>query len=428
MPKAVAILSPHFPPASLAAVHRARHLAKHLPSFGWQPLIVRADERYYTERLDPQLAALVPSSVHQIRTAAIPAPFARRFGVGDIGLRAYSGFRSALSDAVRRNNIAAVLITGSPFYPMLLARYVREHLNVPVVLDFQDPWVSAEGADRSGFSKGGVAHRLSVVLEPRAVRHADFITSVSERQNHEMAARYPWLDRSRTAAIPIGGDPDDFEALRRHPPAAPHVHLDPAMINISYVGTFLPRAGPLVRVLFEALASLREDHPRISSRVRLNFVGTSNQPSGAGSHLVAPIAAEAGVSDLVMETPQRVTYLEALSLLANSSGLLMIGSTEPHYTASKIYPNLMAARPFISVFSAASSAQVVLSAAGGGIAFAFSNEAELRDLKEPLKKALLMLIDHPDRFGKPDPAAYAPYTAHAVAGRFAGIFDRIKRS
>jgi hypothetical protein len=132
------------------------------------------------------------------------------------------------------------------------------------------------------------------------------------------------------------------------------------------------------------------------------------------------------VSDLVTETPQRVLYLEALSLLARSSGLLMIGSTEPHYTASKIYPNLMAARPFISIFCATSSAHSILSVAGGGIAFAFSNEAELRELKEPLKKALLMLIDHPERFGEPDPAVYAPYTAHAVAGRFAGIFDRIQ--
>lgn len=422
----VAIVSPHFPPATLAGVHRARHLSKHLPRFGWQPVVVRVHERHYVERLDPQLAALVPPEVVQIKTAAIPAFLARRFGVGDIGLRAFTSLRDALTAAVRKNNAAAVLITGSPFYPMLLARHVRENLKVPVVLDFQDPWISAQGATRPGFSKGGLAHRLALVLEPRAVRHADFITSVSERQNGEMAARYPWLDPSRMAAIPIGGDPDDFEALRCNPPSGAEVRLNPAMINLSYVGSFLPRAGPLVRVLFSALADLRAERPEISRRVRLNFVGTSNQTNGASSHLVSPLAAAAGVSDLVSETPQRIPYLEALSLLANSHGLLMIGSDEPHYTASKIYPNLMASRPYISIFCSASSAHALLSASGGGMAFGFSDEAELRDLRQPLTRALAALIDHPDRFGQPDPAVYATHTAQSVAGRFAAIFDGLQ--
>ena len=423
--KTVVIVSPYFPPATLAGVHRARHLAKHLPGYGWQPIIVRVHERHYAERLDPGLAALVPADVEQMRTAAIPAVLARRFGVGDIGLRGFTGLRDALTVAVRRNNAAAVLITGSPFYPMLLARHVRETLKVPVILDFQDPWVSAHGEARSRLSKGGLAHRLAVALEPRVLRHAAFVTSVSERQNDEMAARYPWFDRTRMAAIPIGGDPGDFEALRRSPPSGGEVHLDPAMINLSYVGTFLPRAGPLVEVLFSALADLCAERPSISRRLRLNFVGTSNQTDGAGQHRIAQLATAAGVSDLVTEVPQRIPYLDALSLLANSDGLLMIGSDEPHYTASKIYPNLMASRPFISIFCAASSAHTILSQAGGGRAFGFANAAELRALRQPLRKALAALIDDPDSFGRPDPAICATFHAQAVTGRFAAVFDSL---
>jgi hypothetical protein len=423
--KTVAIVSPFFPPSTLAGVHRARHLAKHLPRFGWHPIIVRVHERHYTERLDPGLEALVPADVVQMRTAAIPAFLARRFGIGDVGLRGFTSLRDSLTAAVRRSNAAAVLITGSPFYPMLLARHARETLNVPVVLDFQDPWVSAQGEARARFSKGGLAHRLAVALEPRALRHADFITSVSERQNDEMAARYPWLDRLHMAAIPIGGDPGDFEALRRNPPFGGEVRLDPAMINLSYVGTFLPRAGPVVEVLFSALADLRAERPSISRRLRLNFVGTSNQTDGAGQHRIAPLATAAGVSDLVTEVPQRIPYLDALSLLANSNGLLMIGSDEPHYTASKIYPNLMASRPFISIFCAASSAHTMLSQAGGGRAFGFANAAELRCLRQPLKSALAALIDDPEPFGRPDPAICAPFHAQAVAGQFAAVLDRL---
>ena len=408
-------------------MHRARHLSKHLPEFGWHPIVVRADERHYTETLDPALAALVPSYLEQIRTSAFPAELARVFGIGDIGLRGLFGYRDALDALVTTRQIEAVLITGSPFYPMLLARHVRERLGIPVILDFQDPWVSAEGARRPRWTKGWAAHRLAVMLEPHAVRQADFITTVSERQNDEMAARYPFLDRSRMAAIPIGGDPDDFVALRECPPRDLQVRLTPGVKHIVYVGAYLPRSEPLVRVLFRALQALRATRPNLANTLKLTFVGTSNQPSGIGGGRVRLIAEAEGVGDLVDEHPPRVPFIEALSLLARADGLMMIGSDEPHYTASKIYPNLMAERPYLSVFHEASSAHSILAAAGGGVAFSFNGAAQLAALHEPIMVALATLIDKPETFAKPSAVAYAPYTARSVAREFGVVLEKASR-
>ena len=427
MTKTVLIVSPHFPPSTLAGVHRARHLAKHLPGHGWRPIVVRVDERYYTESGDPDLAMLVPTSVEQVRTGAVPARIGRLAGVGDIGLRGFFPIRRALAALASRTEPDALLITGSPFYPMLLSGWARRRLNIPVVLDFQDPWVSVEGASRPPWSKGGLAHRLAVALEPCAVRHADYITSVSERQNDEMAARYPWLDPAHMAAIPIGGDPDDYAALRARPPARPAVRLDPALINLSYVGTFLPRAGPLVHTVFRALAGLRRSHPQLASRIRFNFVGTSNQRNGHGQYRVLPIGEEEGVGDLVVEIPERVSFLDALSILANSQGLLLIGSDEPHYTASKIYPTLMSGRPYVSLFHRASSAHEILSKAGGGFALAFADRAELDFLGSALAVALFRLATKVRLFPAPDRSVYSKFSADEIARRFADILDRATR-
>src|SRR5262249_15126890 len=134
------------------------------------------------------------------------------------------------------------LITGAPFYPMLLTPEIKRRFGVPVVLDFQDPWVSAWGSARPMLSKAGLSHALATWLEPRAVRSAAFVTSVSDTQNAEMLARYPLLDARRVAGIPIGGDRDDFEALRAAPPADAEDELEPGKIHLSYVGTFLPRS------------------------------------------------------------------------------------------------------------------------------------------------------------------------------------------
>ncbi|MBX9745643.1 MAG: glycosyltransferase [Hyphomonadaceae bacterium] len=422
--KRALILSQNFPPSSIASVHRCRHLAKHLPHFGWETSVLTIDEAYHKEPPDPHLLTLVPPNVPITRARAIPADAGRFLGVGDLSLRSYPFVTNAISSMFARSHFDAVFITGWPFYHMLMSSWIRNKLNTPVILDFQDPWLSAEGKLRPRWSKGGLAHQLAVWLEPKAVRHANWITSVSETQNAEMAARYPWLDPSRMSAIPIGGDPDDFTAMRASPPPCT-VQLEQGAFNICYVGTFLPRAGSVVSAVFKGAAQLRKTHPDLVKRLRFVFVGTSNQPDATArsNHRVWTLADAAGVGDITTEHPGRVGYLQALSLLANANALLLLGSDEPHYTASKIYPALMAQRPYLSIFHRSSSSHAILSDAAGGAVFGFSNAAELEALAPKVADALERLITAPTTFGTPNPSSFAPYTANSVAGQFARVFD-----
>ncbi len=416
------IVSPHFPPSTLAGVHRARHLAKHLPSHGWRPTVLCVDPQHHIEKLDPELARLVPSDVQIVRTGAIPVRLTRPFGIaGDIGLRGYFHLRAAVAREMRRMATDAILITGSPYYPMLLAGWIRRRWNVPVVLDFQDPWVSRVRSEAPLRSKAGCSHRLAIGLEPQAVRNAAFITSVSRRQNDEMAARYPWLDRNCMADIPIGGDPEDFEALRG---TAAYDQLETHRVTFSYVGTALPRSGSLVRALFRGLFKLRVQNPNLVERIRLRFVGTSNQPNDSSTFRIRPLAESEGVADLVTEEPARVPFLDALRVLATTDVVMMIGSDEPHYTASKIYPGLMSGRPYLSIFHRMSSSHEILTNAGGGLALAFETTNELETSVLTIAEGLEHLALNPGAFGQANPAAYAPFTAHAVAGRFAEVFER----
>ena len=67
------------------------------------------------------------------------------------------------------------------------------------------------------------------------------------------------------------------------------------------------------------------------------------------------IAQSCGLADVVTETPGRLDYLDALAALGDASAILLLGSSEPHYTASKLYPALMARRPLVALFHQASS-------------------------------------------------------------------------
>ena len=203
------------------------------------------------------------------------------------------------------------------------------------------------------------------------------------------------------------------------------VELDTTKINLSYVGTVMPRSEPLMRGLLKALGRLKAREPELVARLRLNFVGTSNQPNDRTSFRIVPIAVEEGVGELVVETPQRVPYVDALSLLTKSDGLLLIGSDEPHYTASKIYPALMSGRPYLSLFHRMSSAHAILARAGGGVSLAFSTARELAALEPELAAGLRRLATGPEQFERADPSSYRAYEARAIARRYAGILDRL---
>ena len=421
----VIIVSPYFPPSGLAGVHRARHLVKHLPAAGWMPIVLCVDEAYHEQRLDAALGALVPLSSEIVRVPALPIAATACLGLGDISLRAWPHLAAGVARLLRSRPDSIVLITGSPFYSMLMTGWIKRRFGAPVILDFQDPWVSRWGATQRGLSKATLSHRLASVLEPRAVRKADFITSVSDAQNEEMAERYPWLDRSRMAAIPIGGDPEDFETMRLNTRRESSVELDATKINLSYVGTVMPRSEPLMRGLLKALGRLKAREPELVARLRLHFVGTSNQPNDRTSFRIVPIAVEEGVGELVVETPQRVPYVDALSLLTKSDGLLLIGSDEPHYTASKIYPALMSGRPYLSLFHRMSSAHAILARAGGGVSLAFSTARELAALEPELAAGLRRLATGHEQFERADPSSYRAYEARAIARRYAGILDRL---
>jgi glycosyltransferase involved in cell wall biosynthesis len=417
--KTVLLVSPQFPPTTMVGAHRARHLAKHLPAQGWAPIVVTVDERDYVETIDHRLSMLVPPQTKIIKVRTLPAALTRAIGFSDLGLRSYFAIRKVILQQIATTKIDVVFITGFPFYTMLLAGCIRRK-GVAVVLDFQDPWVSRWGASQPNFSKAGLVHRLATALEPKAVRHAAGIMSVSEIQNRELHERYPHFDASQFAAVPIGGDWDDFASVERF---ANGPGTDDPFV-VSYVGTFLPRSGNLFREIFAAVAQLRAERPELAARLKFRFVGTGAVTTDT-KKVVTPIATEFGVGDLVDETPKRVAYLDALTEMSNAAGQLIVGSDEPHYTASKIYPALMARRPYISLFHRKSSSHDILSRAGGGIALAFNDEAELRSLRPAIVEALARLIEVPDSLGSIDESVLEPFTAPFIARSCADLFNRV---
>jgi len=157
--------------------------------------------------------------------------------------------------------------------------------------------------------------------------------------------------------------------------------------------------------------------------VRLHFVGTNYARSE--KKRIQSIADEFGISDLVDEHPDRVPYLDALNLLLDSHALLVIGSIEPHYTASKIFPYILAAKPLLAVFHERSSVVSILAATQSGEVVTFGDLRALSGKVEEISLRFRNLLEFPKDFKSTVRwEAFEAYTTRAMTARLAAVFNR----
>jgi hypothetical protein len=347
-----------------------RVLAPYMRDAGWEPVVLTVAPDGYVGERDSHLAALVPAHVRVERAAAWAASRARLFGIGDLGLRAWAGLRDAAQRLLASEPFDLVYITTYPTYPALLGPTLSRQFGVGFVLDLQDPWVGEWGRTVGGGAghavdwRSRVSRALAMWMEQRVIPRADGLTAVSPVVLDELTARYPVLAQRPCLALPIGVDPEDFAALARERIANPIFDPDDGRIHLSYVGAVLPLGSSTIAALLDGVAGLLQQEPSLRERLRLHFVGSSNQSEGELPPRVLPMARAAGLSDIVTEHPRRIGYLESLRVLRDSSVILLLGSSEPQYSPSKAYPALLAERPIIAAYRGDGAAAEMLRAIG----------------------------------------------------------------
>jgi len=170
-----------------------------------------------------------------------------------------------------------------------------------------------------------------------------------------------------------------------------------------------------------------EREPAIAGRLRFHFFGTSNQTQGREER-VMPHARELGVEPLVREHPARLDYFDALAVLRQASALLLMGSSEPHYTPSKVFPALLANRPLLALYHERSTVIAMLQAAAPSPAartVTFGAARPAGDTVPCLAEAIAALMSTAGTAVRIDHRALEPWSAHALAGRLAAVCDQV---
>jgi hypothetical protein len=249
------------------------------------------------------------------------------------------------------------------------------------VLDFQDPWVTdyyeRPGAPRPpGGWKYRVARWLARRKEPRCLRQAAGVVSVSPRYLEDFQTRYAWFERERGLVLPFPAADTDLARLQAGGLDRPWP-ATPMLTHLVAVGAVGPYMRQSVEALCRALGRLRRDSEDTARRLRLHFVGTAYAAGGPPS--VQPAAEAAGVADLVEERPARIPYLEALRWLLAADALTVVGSDDPGYVPSRLANVFWVGRPILAIAAPASSLAARLADWGGPAAFAPHDDTGIRD-------------------------------------------------
>jgi len=360
-PRRLLIVSPHWPPVAAPDHQRARMSAPHYREHGWEPVVLAVDPDGVAAVREPELAATVPPDLEVHHCRAWP----RRLGLGNLGWRALRPLDRAGARLLRQRRFDLVFFSTTQFVTLALGPRWRRRFGVPYVVDIQDPWrtdaYEQPGAPRPpGGWKYRFARLAARVLEERCLRAAAGFVSVSPRYLAGLARRYPWFAGRPQAVIPFGVSPRDLEAARSLPLPPELPARRPDEIRLVYAGAAGPALPHAAANLFAALQDFRRAHPAAAARLRLCLLGTQYVAAGSGQPAFAALAAAHAVGDLVFELPHRLGYLQSLRCLLDADALVLLGSDDPAYSPSKLYPYYLAGRPILAIVRAGSHLEDLL--------------------------------------------------------------------
>ena len=124
--------------------------------------------------------------------------------------------------------------------------------------------------------------------------------------------------------------------------------------------------------------------------------------------------------------PRRVPYLDAPRTMQDADVLLLLGSTDSHYTASKFFPCWLSEKPILALFHARSTVNE-LAQELGGVRVVNYNETETAETRVNDTASALREIMKNGAAAVPrrNNGAFEPYSSRGVAQRYAALFDRV---
>ncbi|PWS26667.1 hypothetical protein DHW03_16535 [Pedobacter yonginense] len=406
-------------------MHRIRMSLPYFKEYDYEVEVVTVYQKYYQSTQDPLLLQSVPIGIKIHQVKAFSKKWTTKIGLGSLALRSLYFYKAYVNKLLKQTKFDLIYFSTTEFPLCILGAYWKKKFGIPYVIDMQDPWYSdyyesKPKAERP--KKYWLSYRMHKFLEPIAMKGVSGIISVSENYITNLRARYPHLNSIPNEVITFGASEVDFEIAKQNTDQLKLFYkLEQDLINLVYVGRGGYDMDKSLKILFSTFKKGLDANENLFKKLRFYFIGTSYAPSGEGNETIAPIAKALGVDSYVTEITNRIGFYESIKNLESADGLIIIGSNEAAYTASKLSPYVLAKRPLLAIFNAKSSIVKTIRTCAAGDLMLHDEDPNLsyNIFKEYLIKVESNLSPNTNW------EAFEPYTAPYLTQRQTDFFDKI---
>ncbi len=338
--KKVLIVSYHFPPDSEVGGLRAQKYAKYLELYGWMPIVLSVDDKYYPVKdyerikdvhcpvsrtsvwpgiqdcyrkmkivcsrvLPGEKSEASPESLLQIQDRKISGlknwilnfMFLPDDRTGWIFPALFRGIK-----LVRHHHIDTIMTTSPPHSVQLIGLFLKKILRKRWVIDFRDPWFLLQKV------KPGPFLGIHKWLEEVTVRNADMVITATEVVRKDLLESYPDIEQEKIVCIPNGYDLDDFRRERKKT----------GYFVMSYIGEFYLGRSP--ELYLRAVSDLIREERIDINQIRLRFIG---KVQFIKERKLQDVLAEQNLAG-ISEIQEIVPYAKAIDYMLSSDVLIVI--------------------------------------------------------------------------------------------------------
>jgi len=430
----VLFISYEFPPSSEIGAQSCAQIARYLPLYGWEPVVLTVQPSYFehveawSEHEFPGVIVrtrVLPHvlSIYKALRSRVSPRVARQAGEGESRTQgrfrgrvlsllqtpdAYTGWIvPALMSAAKliRTERIQYLISSGPYWTNhLLGLALSRFTGLTWAAHFRDPWVQGHSTDQARTW----SMQINAALERRVLREASAVACVTEPHTNLLRQAYG-LPSDKFVTIPNGYDEDEWVFID------PRTRVDRTRNDfvITYAGTLYQQRNPMR--LFRALRALAGAGDIDLDRIRVDLIGDCAVAEG---NPVTELAREYGLGGCV-RLVGRLTRTDTLRRVAQSDLLLILAENLSIQIPGKTYEYLRAGRPILALTSEGALADLMRRTNAGWVADPTDGAAVEAAVCDAYRRW---------NNGRPgsrvDPAILAAFDRRSLAGRFAQMFER----
>lgn len=447
--KKVLIITYYWPPAGGTGVQRCLRFVKYLRNFGWEPIVYTADNANYP-LYDEDLIKEVPEGIQTLKLK-IREPnnlFARtgssgnanrpkiqsnvegkksllvkflwfvrgNFFIPDARILWVKPSVRYLEKFLNENKVDVILSSGPPHSLHLIAKRLKDKLNIPTVADFRDPWTSIDYLSEMYLTP--FAKRKHEKLERMVVTSATAITVVGNTMYNEFKEKY---NRDSTviynsydnAPLPAKGQPPSppeggsITAHRLHSDIDRH-----GGFTIVHIGSFLKNRN--CPDLWEVLGEMVKNDSAFAKNLDIKLIGN------VASNILDSIE-----KNLLTANLNKIDFMphsDTLTHLFSAQVLLLPIDRIPNcefVLTGKLFDYLKARRPILLIGPENGDAAYVIKNCNAGYSCNFGDKAKMESTVRMMYELFLQ--------GKNNiqPVNVEQYSAYEVTKKLAGLFDTV---